>query len=293
MNKRLAFTLIELLVVIAVIGILSGLIVVSMSGTTNKATIAKAQIFSNSLRNSLMSNIVSEWRLDENTGTSTVDSWGGGNNGTLTGTPIWKTGNDCVYGSCVLFDTSDDCIDFGAGSNLNIQGDITISLWVNPLTYNFSDIAAYLFGNGASNTYGYHVWLYKTGYIQYRTNQSSAQQNSTSLSGYIPQNVWSNIVVTRSGANATIYINGVDRTTTHGTHINPASTALNTLIGKYYGATNYTLNGLIDDVKIYSVVVPTSQLQNYYYSGLNNLLISGRITKEEYLLRAKEVAEIR
>ena len=45
--KQLAFTLIELLVVIAVIGILSGLIVVSMSGVTNKATIAKAQVFSN------------------------------------------------------------------------------------------------------------------------------------------------------------------------------------------------------------------------------------------------------
>ena len=52
MNKfiKQAFTLIELLVVIAIIGILSGLIVVSMSGVTQKATIAKAQVFSNSLR---------------------------------------------------------------------------------------------------------------------------------------------------------------------------------------------------------------------------------------------------
>jgi prepilin-type N-terminal cleavage/methylation domain-containing protein len=63
MNKllRQAFTLIELLVVIAIIGILSGLIVVSMSGVTQKANIAKAQVFSNSLRNSLMLIIVGEW----------------------------------------------------------------------------------------------------------------------------------------------------------------------------------------------------------------------------------------
>jgi prepilin-type N-terminal cleavage/methylation domain-containing protein len=46
-----AFTLIELLVVIAIIGILSGLIVVSMGGVTQKANIAKAQVFSNSLKN--------------------------------------------------------------------------------------------------------------------------------------------------------------------------------------------------------------------------------------------------
>ena len=55
MNRfiKKAFTLIELLVVIAIIGILSGLIVVTMSGVTQKARIAKAQAFSNSLRNAL------------------------------------------------------------------------------------------------------------------------------------------------------------------------------------------------------------------------------------------------
>lgn len=50
-NKTLfsatAFTLIELLVVIAIIGILSGLIIVTMSGATNSANDAKrkAQCF--------------------------------------------------------------------------------------------------------------------------------------------------------------------------------------------------------------------------------------------------------
>jgi prepilin-type N-terminal cleavage/methylation domain-containing protein len=59
-----AFTLIELLVVIAIIGILSALIIVGMSSTTQKATIAKAQVFSNSLRNSLMNNLISEWKFN-------------------------------------------------------------------------------------------------------------------------------------------------------------------------------------------------------------------------------------
>ena len=67
MNKLLktAFTLIELLVVIAIIGILSGLIVVSMSGVTEKANIAKSQVFSNSLRNSLMINTVSQYNFND------------------------------------------------------------------------------------------------------------------------------------------------------------------------------------------------------------------------------------
>ncbi|MDD5569203.1 MAG: prepilin-type N-terminal cleavage/methylation domain-containing protein [Candidatus Pacebacteria bacterium] len=45
MHKIKAFTLIELLVVIAIIGILSGLIIVGMSGATQKATIAKRRLF--------------------------------------------------------------------------------------------------------------------------------------------------------------------------------------------------------------------------------------------------------
>ena len=60
-----AFTLIELLVVIAIIGILSGLIVVAMGGVTQKATIAKSQIFSNSLRNSLMLDILAQYTFDD------------------------------------------------------------------------------------------------------------------------------------------------------------------------------------------------------------------------------------
>ena len=70
MSKK-AFTLIELLVVIAVIGILSGLIVVSMGGITTKANIAKLQVFSNSIKNSLMSDFVAEYRLDGNM----TDTW--------------------------------------------------------------------------------------------------------------------------------------------------------------------------------------------------------------------------
>jgi prepilin-type N-terminal cleavage/methylation domain-containing protein len=104
MHKLLkqAFTLIELLVVIAIIGILSGLIVVSMSGVTQKATIAKAQVFSNSLRNSLMLNLISEWKLDGNAN----DSWSGGNNGTWYGSEEgtntsanYRPSDECVSGN--------------------------------------------------------------------------------------------------------------------------------------------------------------------------------------------------
>ena len=127
-----SFTLIELLVVIAIVGILAGIIIVSMNGATGKATIAKSQVFSGSLKSSMGLNIVSEFNFNEGSGTAINDSWGG-NNGTLacTGASCWKSGTDCMEGSCLLFDGSDgyDVVTVPASDSLNssIQ---TIETWV-------------------------------------------------------------------------------------------------------------------------------------------------------------------
>lgn len=297
MSKLLkqAFTLIELLVVIAIVGILSGLIAVSMGGMTQKANIARSQVFSNSLKNSLMLNLISEWRLDEaGTVAMAKDSWSGNNPGTLVGfnfntTDGWRSDSQCPSGNCLQFDGSDDCIDYGIKSNLNLQKDITVSFWVNPLTYNFGNSAAFIFGNGISSTYGYHIWLWKTGYIEYRSCQNGTQQGTTSSLGYIPQNTWTHIAVTRSGTVATIYINGVDRVSYHNSHLDPAfSASANSYSGRYPGG-GYYLNGLLDEIRVYDAVIPSSQIKEQYYAGLNKLLAGGGIIREDYQQRIAEL----
>jgi general secretion pathway protein G len=52
-NKRKAFTLIELLVVIAIIGILSGAVIVAMSGTQESATDSRIKASMDQLRSSI------------------------------------------------------------------------------------------------------------------------------------------------------------------------------------------------------------------------------------------------
>jgi len=288
MNK--SFTLIEILVVIVVIGIISSFIIVGLSSVSDKANIAKGQAFSNSLRNSLLMNLVSEWKLDEGTGSTTLDSWGS-NTGTLgTSTigdaaePTWTT--DCVSGRCLSFDGTDDYITFG-NSNLNILDNITISFWVNPLNYNFS-VAAFICGNGVSSRYGYHVWLWTTGYLSYRTCQVGANQNTNSLIGYIPNNKFTHLTVTRSGTNATIYANGKDITESHGSHIDPTTSSSNIFVGRYVGG-GYFLNGILDDMKIYKEAMSSFQVQQNYYSGINNLIAKKQINIEEYSKRIKQL----
>ncbi|MFA5013512.1 MAG: prepilin-type N-terminal cleavage/methylation domain-containing protein [Candidatus Paceibacterota bacterium] len=134
-----AFTLIELLVVIAIIGILSALIVVGMSSATNSARIAKSQVFANSLKNSLMDSLISEWKFD---GTAN-DSWGS-NNGLIVGA---VEGSDCISGKCLAFD-GNDSVDY-TGTIANVQ---TISYWIKPNSINETVInlgnSAYVDSNG-------------------------------------------------------------------------------------------------------------------------------------------------
>jgi prepilin-type N-terminal cleavage/methylation domain-containing protein len=213
MNKlfKTAFTLIELLVVIAIIGILSGLIVISMSGVTNKANVAKAQVFSNSLRNSLMLNLVSEWNFNNLTGTvgseiSTasnfvVDGWGS-NTGTAYGSPVLKSDSDCITTKCLYFNGSTDYILF-QGNNFNFgTEDFTIALWVKPeaSTSYHHFFAMPTQATLALKAYGQNKNIY------FYTPTFSTNSTITAL---YKENVWNYIVFTRRSSVAYIYLDGV------------------------------------------------------------------------------------
>ena len=183
MNKLLkqAFTLIELLVVIAIIGILSGLIVVAMGGMTTKANIARSQVFSNSLRNSLMLNLVAQYTFDDitdyvaatkilNSNAGNIpDSWAG-SEGQAYGGPTLKDGVDCVLGQCLFFDGVDDYLNVPSTSALNL-GDGnkgSVEIWAKVDTWPSSGYPSIIKkGAGSGWTSGaYHI-SYWGGAIRY------------------------------------------------------------------------------------------------------------------------------
>jgi prepilin-type N-terminal cleavage/methylation domain-containing protein len=296
MKNKLAFTLIELLVVIAVIGILSGLIVVSMSGTTDKATIAKAQVFSNSLRNSLMLNLISEWKFDELStavdGTSISDLWSGGNNLTLDINSIAadssnkiRINTDCVSDKCLFLDGIDDYLYSVSGTNNNLNfgngtNDVpfTISGW-----FKLADITdSYLIIKNQ-----YHLFLGGSGNLYFRLYDTSASayiaRRADPITSYL--NKWTYIVGTYDGSRNVsgikIYINGT-RADNYD-YVSGTYTAMESgtdlAIGKI---TTYYSSGYIDDIRIFNAVVPLSQIKKDYYAGLNNLLTKKNITGKEY-----------
>jgi len=280
MNKlvKKAFTLIELLVVIAIIGILSGLIVVSIGGMTQKATIAKAQVFSNSLRNSLMMSLVAEYKLDGNV----EDSWGN-NDGVIIGTTTIS--NNCIQGSCYSFNGSTDYIYINDSDAFTFPNEFTISAWAKPVNANTNERVVYVYDSTSTDGFNLLKNANEWGFVLY--------QGGSEVSVYANENLiaeWANIVGTRNQDGVMkLYINGVLQLTnrTLAGEINSSGTVR---IGSD-NSTGVRFSGLIDEVRFYKSTVLISKIKEQYYIGLNSLFLNGEVSKEEYLLRVNSYAQ--
>jgi len=269
MQFNRGFTLIELLVVIAIIGILSGLIIVSMSGATEKANIAKAQVFSSSMRNSLLMNIVGEWKLDGDG----KDSWRS-NNGIVAGV-TWETNpNNCISNGCVIFSGNlADYIQLAAITELTTGKPFTLSAWVYPQA-----TGTYRTIMGFSSTN--RLLIYANGAM---LSQQDGDFNSAAI---VLDNKWTYVVYWNSGTEERWYINGSLSGSPHGT--TNAEWDGSFYLGQY-DLIHYSFKGKMDDVRIYNAAMPTSQIKERFYAGLNKLLVGGGIAQEEYQQKIAEL----
>ncbi len=290
MNK--SFTLIEILIVIVVIGILSAFVLVGMNSITESANIAKGKAFSDSLRNSLLTSLVSEWKLDEGAGSNTVDSWGI-NNGTLTNGPTWVTSN-CISNNCLSFDGDNDYINCGNNSSLSMGAkDHTTSFWIKLNNNVAPDTETHIFCGGVVGvSSGYWIRRQTGGsslYLCFNDGSPSRLEGSLSGNGTLIANKWYYVVVTfdRDGM-AQGYIDG--KIQTGYSLVSRPGNIQNTYsfqLGGYGGS--YLLDGFLDEVKIYNAILSSIQIQQNYYVGLNKLFKNNGIISNEFNQRIGEL----
>jgi len=277
-----AFTLIELLVVIAIVGILAGLAVVSMSGATEAANIAKGKVFAASARNSLLSSMISEWRID-----GTAQDSLGGNDGTISGDPQYKSGADCVLDQCLEFDGTADCFSAGNPQNLQLTGDMTISMWVYP-----TNVAGGR-ENPIDKAYGGEFALTQetSGSLSYFQGPNGGEVSgymSRSWSNVFKNNTWINLVLTRNTAAHSIklYVNGYNKGE-GGSSWQDASTSTQPVtIGCGYAGSGF--HGRIDDVRIFGGKLSLSGIRSNYLLGLKDLFDKRIINFGEYTQKINE-----
>ncbi|HOC53448.1 MAG TPA: LamG domain-containing protein [Candidatus Pacearchaeota archaeon] len=286
MNK--SFTLIEILVVIVVIGILSSFILIGMSSITQSANIAKSKTFSDSLRNSLLNNIVSEWKLDGNTN----DSWGD-NNGTWSGpagaytSPSWRTSSECVSNGCLAFDGTDDYISVAHNANLNLTNSMTISFWSKGLFSGGTSGGLINKGNsGFAINVNYYIFS-NSSTMRFFIGNGVSSNSATSV--ILLDNQWYYFVFVLDTSELISYTNSIKKTPTTSRTINPVANNETFKIGVLTDSPGNPFNGLIDDVRIYNAAIPTSQIEQNYFLGLNKLYKNRGLSKIEYRQRLSEL----
>jgi len=291
MLSNRAFTLLELLVVITIIGILASIVIVSMSGSTDSATIAKGKAYAQQVHALLGSKAVLDLNFNENTyntcsdGKDVCDASGYGNNGTLVGETHFISSE--VDGYALSFDGAGDYVSLPIGIFTGwTEG--TITLWIKTTESDNSCVyynCPTIFGADVSG-YSDDVFnLYtKSGELRMWSSLGGETDSSCGSNTYINDNTWYFIsIILNKNNKCSLYMNSELKCQINGG--DPIFNRVYTIMAQSGGDPH---EGIIDDFRIYSEAIPATEIQTHYVQGLEKLLSNQAITQVEYDQRMEE-----
>jgi len=212
------------------------------------------------------SGLVASYSFNEGSGTTAYDSSGNGNTGTLKNGPAWTTGK---IGGALEFDGVDDSIAVAPSNSINNLGPVTIAFWTK------LDI----FNNGRFIDKGKTAgsgWSLRLNAADATTGDLEFSSGSVSRRAVFPSSpvgTWKFIAVTwdgsGTGSNIHMYLDGSEMpysyATYDGTPADDSSQQLTLGCGYYGGClSGSNLDGILDEVRIYSRVLSASEIQELY-----------------------------
>lgn len=264
MNNK-AFTLIELLVVIAIIGLLSSIVVVNLNIAREKARIAKAVSFSQQLYRTLGADAMGAWDFNENIS----DISGNGNNGEFVGAPSYQIGltfSGGSLGKALSFNGSTDYVKIPDSASLDIGGSLTVAAWVK---YNSAASAAE--HAPVTKSGEYLLTSARTGdKVRFciKVHDGTDWEPGACTATIYSLDIWYFVVGvydSTAGNKLKIYVDGNLISQGNNTAAGPTTNELR--IGTI-NPTYSLFHGLIDEVRIYSKALGSSEIRQYYAQSL-------------------------
>lgn len=152
-------------------------------------------------------------------------------------------------------------------SKLDIVGDLTVSLWVNPSVQARQALVT-RGGTGEGDKQAsngeYFLTLWEDGTLKYKHNGTADTYSSAKL----PLNAWTHVVIRRKPKNQEIriYLNGqLDATNSYTTTPSSSGTK-DLLIGDCEGcsSTMQAMQGELDEIKLYNIVLTDQEIKALY-----------------------------
>ncbi len=210
--------------------------------------------------------LIGHWEFSEGTGTTTADSSGVGNTGTLGGGATWtasgKPGSaiDIGWGSYVSVPAQ--------GALANPGQKITYAAWVYPRTCLYQQI----FASNGELLPGFRLTNSNNTTpcrLDYGLSSAPSPGYLIASGADIPLNAWSHVAATHDTATQTLkmYLNGNligTRTDLGGTIGNPTTL----FIGSGPAVPQWHFDGYIDDARIYNKILAANEVQALSGSGL-------------------------
>jgi len=300
-DKSSSFTLIELMTVVAIVAILSGITLIGFNLFLKQGKIAKSMAFDSSIHFNLGYAIKGDWKMNDNAANSTVvDTSGNNNDGTfLSGGSADNTANhsvDGANGTALEFDGVDDYINCGNNESLNPgSSDFTLAVWGKFVTDNGRNEIFYkgdpTNNQDTTNANGYRLAYFNNNIVfTFRDGENTYSEGGCNSPSFDWENKWHYILVTVDRDDSIkLYVDGeLKITETITTPVGDINTTDVLTLGDHSWR---TIDGSIDQVRIYQAAFSTSQVKYQYYTGLQSLCQRNLIDQEQCQTKLAEAKQ--
>jgi hypothetical protein len=182
----------------------------------------------------------------------------------------------------------DDYVDCGDDASLDINQAFTVETWINQNnTLYYPSFFSQMSGDYRENEIQFRLTNTNQIQLQRRPTEDSNTVSRETSDIQLSNNEWYHIVGTYNGLAMSIYLNGVLISSNSGTASFTSLEGKNNRIGVGILSGSF-FDGLIDDVRIYSEALPSTEIQKHYVQGLEKLLSNQAIVQAEYDQRMEE-----
>lgn len=195
------------------------------------------------------------------------------NHATVNGATWTSSGK---YGGAYDFDDSNDYISLPAGNQFDIDGDRTLSVWVNPDTAATHDVIYFVGGYQSGGRWKF--WNLQltdsNNLLGEMEGDGGSSRSKCKTNEVLTNNVWTHVIMTwnHTSKACKIYINGTEATYSDLNSNMNGIVQGNTFV--YIGGSKRTsfehpYDGELDEVKLYNTILTASQIEQLYNNSQN------------------------